>query len=114
MNAYKKYLKKYFPKYSYEITAFSHDCIKSDSYTIEYADARFLQNVTDEKPKEIDSKIKKEPAIGMTAEQVEASTWGKPKDINKTTTKYGVSEQWVYSDYRYIYLEDGIVTAITE
>lgn len=66
------------------------------------------------KNKKLEENRPKEPAIGMTAEQVEASTWGKPKDINKTTTKYGVSEQWVYSDYRYIYLEDGIVTAITE
>lgn len=54
------------------------------------------------------------PAIGMTAEQVEKSTWGKPKDINKTTYSWGVKEQWVYSNYRYIYLEDGKVTAIQE
>lgn len=57
---------------------------------------------------------KKEPAIGMTAKEVEASTWGKPKDINKTTYSWGVKEQWVYSNYRYIYLEDGVVTAIQE
>lgn len=112
--AYKEYLKNYFPKYSYEITAFSHDCIKTDLYTIEYADAKFSENITDEMDREINRKIKKEPAIGMTAEQVEASTWGKPKDINKTTYSWGVKEQWVYSDYRYIYLEDGIVTAIQE
>ena len=68
----------------------------------------------DEMEKETSSRIKKEPAIGMTAEQVEVSTWGKPDDINKTTYSWGVKEQWVYSDYRYIYLEDGIVTAITE
>lgn len=112
--AYKEYLKNYFPKYSYKITAFSHDCIKPDLYTIEYADAKFAKNITDEMDREINRKIKKEPAIGMTAEQVEASTWGKPKDINKTTYSWGVKEQWVYSDYRYIYLEDGIVTAIQE
>jgi ribosomal protein L22 len=53
-----------------------------------------------------------EPTIGMNAEQVENSTWGKPNRINKTTTKYGTSDQWVY-DYRgYIYLDDGKVTAI--
>lgn len=107
-------LKKYFPRYSYEITAFSHDCIKSDLYTIEYADAEFSQNIMDGMDREINRQIKKEPAIGMTAEQVEKSTWGKPKDINKTTYSWGVSEQWVYSGYRYIYLEDGIVTAIQE
>ena len=50
----------------------------------------------------------------MTAEQVKKSTWGSPKDINKTTFSYGIKEQWVYSGYRYIYLEDGIVTAIQE
>lgn len=57
------------------------------------------------------------PAIGMTAEDVRNSTWGEPSDINKTTTKYGVSEQWVYkfgNEHHYIYLDDGIVTAIQE
>lgn len=56
----------------------------------------------------------KSPHIGMSKTQVEQSTWGKPKDINKTTTKYGVSEQWVYSGNRYIYFDNGIVTAIQE
>ena len=54
------------------------------------------------------------PAIGMTAEEVRNSSWGKPSDINKTTTAYGVHEQWVYSGNRYIYLDDGIVSAIQE
>lgn len=56
----------------------------------------------------------KAPEIGMTADEVRNSTWGEPKEINKTTTKYGVREQWVYSSRRYIYLEDGIVVAIQE
>lgn len=55
-----------------------------------------------------------EPSIGMTADEVKESTWGEPIKINKTTTEYGVDEQWVYNDYKYIYLEDGIVTAIQE
>ena len=54
------------------------------------------------------------PSIGMTAEEVRNSTWGKPEDINRTTTAYGVHEQWVYSNYRYIYFDNGIVTAIQE
>lgn len=57
---------------------------------------------------------KEEPAIGMTAEQVRNSTWGSPDEINRTTTAYGIHEQWVYSNYRYIYLDDGIVTAIKD
>lgn len=57
---------------------------------------------------------KEEPAIGMTADEVRKSTWGSPKEINRTTTAYGIHEQWVYSNYRYIYLDDGIVTAIQD
>lgn len=56
----------------------------------------------------------KEPAIGMTAEEVKASTWGEPEKVNTTTYSWGTSEQWVYSGYRYIYLDNGIVTAIQE
>ena len=54
------------------------------------------------------------PSIGMTKEEVLNSTWGSPEDINRTTTAYGVREQWVYSDYRYVYFENGVVTAIQE
>ena len=57
--------------------------------------------------------IKDEPSIGMNEEQVKASTWGYPKKRNSTTTKSGTREQWVY-DSGYIYLENGIVTAIQE
>ena len=58
--------------------------------------------------------IIKEPTLGMTEEQVINSTWGRPYDRNKTTTKYRVSEQWVYYGNRYIYFDNGIVTAIQE
>jgi len=37
---------------------------------------------------------------------------GKSIKINRTTTVYGVSEQWVYDNYNYLYFEDGILTAI--
>lgn len=54
------------------------------------------------------TKPKSAPAIGMTEEEMRESTWGNPKTINKTTTKYGVSEQWVYRSSfktRYIFRE---------
>lgn len=54
------------------------------------------------------------PKIGMTADEVKQTNWGEPQKINKTTYSWGTSEQWCYSDYRYIYLEDGIVTSISE
>ncbi|MFC5403922.1 hypothetical protein [Cohnella soli] len=56
-----------------------------------------------------------DPELGMTAERLlESKSWGKPKDINRTTTKNGVREQWVYYGDKYVYLEDGIVTSIQE
>lgn len=57
---------------------------------------------------------KTEPLIGMTSEEVIASTWGKPDRINKTTYAWGVTEQWCYKDNRYVYLENGSVVAIQE
>lgn len=53
-------------------------------------------------------------SIGMTASEVENSYWGKPTKVNKTTTANSVSEQWVYSSGKYVYLENGIVNAIQE
>jgi hypothetical protein len=49
--------------------------------------------------------------VGMTEDQVKAA-WGNPRDINRTTTAYGSREQWVYSMSSYVYLDDGVVTAI--
>lgn len=40
--------------------------------------------------------------------------WGEPRSINKTTTAYGVHEQWVYTSSRYLYFDDGKLTAIQE
>lgn len=56
----------------------------------------------------------REPAIGMSSGEVLISTWGEPEKINKSTYSWGRSEQWVYTGYRYIYLENDIVTAIQE
>jgi hypothetical protein len=57
--------------------------------------------------------VKKEGVrIGMTQDEVLNSTWGKPNKINKTTSKYGTSEQWVYGGNNYLYFENGILTTI--
>lgn len=53
-------------------------------------------------------------SIGMTMEDVITEGWGRPEKINKTTTAYGISEQWVYAGYRYLYFKDGYLTAIQE
>jgi len=51
--------------------------------------------------------------IGFSETMVEEAI-GRPDSVNRTTYSYYVREQWVYNEgnYRYIYLEDGIVTAI--
>lgn len=54
------------------------------------------------------------PKVGMTKNEVENSTWGKPYKINKTVTTYGTNEQWVYSEDKYIYFNNEYVTAIQE
>ncbi|MFB0831569.1 hypothetical protein ACEU2D_18440 [Brevibacillus laterosporus] len=54
------------------------------------------------------------PTIGMTKEEVLNSAWGKPNSINKTTTANGEHEQWVYSIKKYVYFDNGYVTAIQE
>lgn len=49
--------------------------------------------------------------IGMTAEMVREAR-GRPARINETITASGRFEQWVYGLGEYIYLENGVVTAI--
>lgn len=54
-------------------------------------------------------------AIGQTGEQV-VQAWGQPTTINQSIRAGSVSEQWVYrvgrSSAQYVYLENGVVTAI--
>lgn len=49
--------------------------------------------------------------IGMTKEEALASSWGKPRKINRTTNAYGTSEQWVY-DGGYLYFDGDRLTSI--
>jgi hypothetical protein len=51
-------------------------------------------------------------SIGMTAADVEASSWGKPQRINTTTNKWGERQQWVYGNGNYLYFEKGVLTSI--
>jgi hypothetical protein len=50
-------------------------------------------------------------AIGMSKEEVLASSWGKPKKINTTTTALRTREQWVY-DGGYLYFTNELLTSI--
>jgi hypothetical protein len=49
--------------------------------------------------------------VGMTKADVLNSNWGRPNSVNKTTTKNGTYEQWVY-DGGYLYFDNGVVISI--
>lgn len=51
-------------------------------------------------------------SIGMSKEDVLASSWGRPASVNRTSTQYGTQEQWVYGDGNYLYFKNGVLTAI--
>ena len=57
---------------------------------------------------------KRQLVVGMNADEVRLA-WGEPNRVNKTTTRFGVSEQWVYNKagYRanYAYLENGVLVS---
>ena len=54
-------------------------------------------------------------SIGMTSEQV-LLAWGSPTANNRTTSDYGVHEQWCYGEFcnPAVYIEDGIVRSIQD
>ncbi|WP_435102364.1 hypothetical protein [Arhodomonas sp. AD133] len=56
--------------------------------------------------------------VGMTEADVNLIK-GRPDSVNRTTTAYGTSKQWIYGsfeegDREYIYLENGRVTSIQD
>ncbi|GLX81857.1 hypothetical protein [Thalassotalea eurytherma] len=55
----------------------------------------------------------KEGKIWIGAKAMHLSlSWGTPDDVNSTITAHARKEQWVYSGGNYVYLTNGIVTAI--
>lgn len=61
--------------------------------------------------------LKGEVAIGMTENEVVRS-WGKPDRVNRTISRRGSNEQWVYDrgghKSQYIYLDNGIVSSLSD
>ncbi len=57
--------------------------------------------------------ISEKPRVGMSAKEVIYNTqWGEPEKKNISEYSWGISEQWCYSDNRYVYIENGIVTSV--
>ena len=66
-----------------------------------------------ERKKELAEWRKKGVQIGMTAERVRLSSWGKPSSINRSQYADRVEhEQWCYGSHSYLYFDDGILTSI--
>lgn len=57
------------------------------------------------------AKKSKGVVIGMRADQIMESSWGRPIKVNLTVTKGARTEQWVYPG-GYLYLKDGVLTGI--
>lgn len=95
-----------------------YSSISSNSEYYDKAQRRIKEFVIEynkKAPDYLKKEIKKEsPQIGMTKEEILNYSWGQPKDINKTTTKNGTHEQWVYSGNRYLYFDNDKLTGIQE
>ena len=50
----------------------------------------------------------------MTKEEVQNGAWGYPESKNVTETQGGTHEQWVYPGGKYVYFDNGVVTAIQD
>ncbi len=52
-------------------------------------------------------------SIGMNARQC-LLAWELPEHINEIITSNGKHQQWVYGTHKYLYFDNGILTAIQE
>lgn len=77
-----------------------------------FIDARVADRASAEYERDLKERKNRGVSIGMTAEQVLQSNWGKPQRVNETLTAGRRHEQWVYGGSNYLYLENGILRSI--
>jgi hypothetical protein len=89
-----------------------HDCIRAalDRMQTELQRSEAARNAAAKKAR-AECDRRGGASIGMTAQQVLASCWGKPEHRNVTIFAQGRSEQWVYPG-GYLYFRDGRLEAI--
>lgn len=97
-------IEEYMDFYSLLKLYVDHQYFNYDPYTDTF-------NMQDERVKEMKLK-ESEPELGMTADEVLMGIWGEPDKKNIDEYEWGTEEQWVYEGRGYVYLENGIVTAI--
>lgn len=59
-----------------------------------------------------EAKRKQGVRVGMSKDDVLASSWGRPETVNRTTTAQGTREQWVYGGRNYLYFEGDRLVSI--
>lgn len=90
------------------------------SFLTEYRDNVYSSSRNEElqdayEDKESENELSKSiPKVGMTASEVEKTSWGTPDKKNKKTYSWGTTEQWVYDNKGYVYFENGKVTSVSE
>ena len=52
--------------------------------------------------------------IGMSDRAVRECGWGEPDSVNRTISRHGVTEQWVYPKRSNLYFENGILRTIQD
>ncbi|MFT5875115.1 MAG: hypothetical protein ACI8WT_004096 [Clostridium sp.] len=87
----------------------------------EYKNKKQIEDDEIEKKAKVEAEVQAEeelkyspPYVGMTEADLRKCEWGQPDDVNTTTTAYGTSKQYCYSGYKYVYVEDGVVTSIQD
>lgn len=74
--------------------------------------ALLAEAATQKRKSDLESHFDRNVSIGDTRQEVMTSGWGLPSHINRTTTAFGTREQWVYGERRYLYFDNGVLTAI--
>ena len=96
-------------------TAEAHEKLNAAHEKLNAAQAKLAEFEKQEKTRLAELAKKPNVKIGMSKSQViNQSNWGEPKYINRTVTKHGTHEQWVYSEYRYLYFDNGRLTVIQD
>lgn len=92
------------------------DCVdkkgKKSTSTVNVSDSDYKCKLSKKSQEALRAAKKQGVLIGMSKEEVLASSWGKPKSINTTTTARGTREQWVYGGRNYLYFKDGVLATI--
>ena len=109
----------FFAGFVISISAFAEpiDCITDKTVSLECKDFRArvakedARRMATYKAVNAHKVPKRGVSIGMSMQEALASSWGKPRKVNRTITATRIREQWVYSG-SYLYFEDGVLTSI--